>query len=309
MFSPKSATSNSCSFGSTWLLAIILLSLSCVGTQTVSDVSNFIVAENENPWVIAHRGGRGLFPENTMIAFDGSHQLGVDALEMDVCLTKDGHLVTHHDLTIDRTSDGSGKVIDFTLPELQQFNFGYHFKDSNGQFAFRKMNVMIPTIDEVMSKYSHQHPLIIEIKNKSENGKVAAQKLLDLIQKHNIEDRVIIASFYDNVLKQFRSISDNKIITASTYSETAKYVLSKKLALPFLFKPQSAAVQIPLKAKGINLGKSGFVKMAHKRDMIVHYWTINKPENMKKLINFGVDGIMTDRPDLLIELYEKMKSK
>ncbi len=305
----KSPTSLLYSLGTSYFLVFALLSLSCVANQTAHDVRKFIVKENEKPWVIAHRGGRDLFPENTMVAFDGSNDLGVDALEMDVCLTKDGQLVTHHDLTIDRTSNGAGKLIDFTFQELQKFNFGHHFKDINGQLPFRELTVNIPTMDEVMEKYSAKYPLIIEIKNKSENGFKAAQKLLDLIQKYKIEQNVIVASFHDEVLEKFRALSEDKILTATTFAETKKYVASKKLALPFLFKSQGAAVQIPMKAKGINLAKSGFVKTAHKRNMIIHYWTINTTENMQKLINFGVDGIMTDRPDLLIDLYEKMKLK
>ncbi len=309
MFLKKSPTTQFYSFGIGCILIIALLSLSCVANQQLNDVQNFIVKENENPWVIAHRGGRNLFPENTMAAFDGSDALGVDALEMDVCLSKDGHLVTHHDLTINRTSNGDGKLIDFTLEELKKLNFGHHFKDINGQKSFQDQIVVIPTMEEVMEKYAAKYPLIIEIKNKSENGFKAAQKLFDLIQKYKIESNVIVASFHGEVLEKFRSISQNKIITATTLNESKKFVLSKKLAMPFLFKPESAAFQIPMKAKGINLAKSGFTKMAHKRDMIIHYWTINSKENMRKLINFGVDGIMTDRPDLLIELYKEMQLK
>ena len=310
MFSQKPPTSLLFSFGTGCILVIALLSLSCVTNQKISDTRNFIVEKNEKPWVIAHRGGRGLFPENTMAAFDGAHELAVDALEMDVCLTKDNQLVTHHDLTIDRTSNGKGNLIDHTLQELQKLNFGYHFKDLNDQFIYRENKVKIPTMDEVMAKYSEKYPLIIEIKNKSENGFKAAQKLFDLIQKYKIESKVIVASFHGEVLEKFRAISQNKIITATTLNETKKFVVSKKLAMPFLFKPDGgAALQIPMKAKGLNLSKASFTKMAHKRDMIIHYWTINTKENMRKLIEYGVDGIMTDRPDLLIELYKEMKLK
>ena len=309
MFSQKSPTTILFSVGTGCILVIALLSMSCVASQKVSDVRNFIVDKGEKPWVIAHRGGRDLFPENTMTAFDGSHKLSVDALEMDVCLTKDGYLVTHHDLTINRTSNGSGNLIDHTLEELQKLNFGYHFKDLSEQYIYRNNMVTIPTMEEVMAKYSNQYPLIIEIKNKSKNGFKAAQKLFDLIQKYKIESSVIVASFHGDVLEKFRSISENKIITATTLKESKQFVLSKKLAMPFLYKPDNAAFQIPMKAKGINLAKAGFTKMAHKRDMIIHYWTINSKENMRKLIHFGVDGIMTDRPDLLIELYKEMKLK
>src|SRR5699024_4611846 len=110
--------------------------------------------------VIAHRGGRGLAPEGTLTAFDQAVSLGVDVLEFDTHLTKDGHLVVIHDDTVDRTTNGTGKVNELTLEEVQNLDAGYSFTDEEDEYVFRDQGVYIPTVEEVFQKYPNMRHLI-----------------------------------------------------------------------------------------------------------------------------------------------------
>ena len=159
----------------------------------------FILTENEAPWIIAHGGAKQLWPENTLVAFTGSVHLGVDALEMDVRLTKDDVLVLHHDETIDRMSDGQGKVRDFTFEELKAFNFGEGFEDIHGDYPYKDSLVIITSLDQLMTLYGHL-PFVIEIKDEGADGEKAADLLKALIDKYDMKDRTLVASFHDEVI-------------------------------------------------------------------------------------------------------------
>ena len=148
----------------------IFLGSACVPKQEAIEANRYRLNKGDAPWIIAHGGAKKLFPENTMMAFRGSTSLGVDALEMDVAMTKDGILVTHHDLTIDRMSNGTGKVIDYTYEELLQFNFGHSFKDIHGNSLYQTDTVTIGKLEEVFSEFNDWE-LMVELKDKGEDGK------------------------------------------------------------------------------------------------------------------------------------------
>lgn len=284
------------------LLAIALL-LSCVPEQDIIEKNPFMISEGEDPWIIAHGGSKALWPENTMMAFEGSMALNVDALEMDVNLTKDGILVTHHDETIDRMSDGEGKVSDYTYEELLQFNFGKGFTDLNGDQPYTDQQVPIAALEDVMARFPDT-PLIIEIKNSGELGEQAADELIRLIESYDIKDRTIVASFSDEVIDYISEVSDNSILVSAPSKQARRLVLSTKTATGFIHWPKTMAAQLPMESSGLNLAKKRIVKSAHRHNMAIHYWTINNKEDMELLINLGVDGLITDRPDLMKEVLE-----
>lgn len=260
------------------------------------------------PLVISHRGGKDLFPENTAYAFEQSMLLGVDALELDVHLTKDNQVVTIHDDTIDRTSDGTGYVKDFTYDELKRFNFGAKFTDVNGKQPFLEKHAdVIPiTVEELFQKYAHHTIFLIEIKDDGERGFEVARQLKALIEKYNIVSDVNIATFHDDVHDYYRRIRDvNSPITASQKKAT-NMVYSMYGGWDFLLSYGYEGMQFPT-FHSIPLDTDYLIFKMHKHNMFLHYWTINDEATMKSLIAKKVDGIITDRPDIQLKLKEAYK--
>lgn len=130
----------------------------------------FLRPEGAAPFVVAHGGCKHLFPENTMVAFDGAVALGVDMLEMDVRLTADSVLVTHHDDTLRRTSDGEGLIIGYTLEELGRFNFGAKFAGLEKKYPYRNCRVRITTLESVLLRYGSVRRMFLEIKGEGGEG-------------------------------------------------------------------------------------------------------------------------------------------
>ncbi|MCI4668539.1 MAG: glycerophosphodiester phosphodiesterase [Bacteroidia bacterium] len=287
------------------IILIIGISSACVPQQKLAPSNPFLLEDGMRPWIIAHGGSKDLFPENTMIAFNGSVQIGIDALEIDLCMTKDEQIVCHHDLTIDRTSDGEGDLINYTFEELQEFNFGADFTDIDGMMPYKDSLVHIPLLQEVIESFPSM-PLIIELKNRAENGKRAAEKLKDLLDNYDLKDRVIVASFSKEVLDHFAEITDNKYMVSGSEAEVEDFVFSGLSGVAFLYRPKSVAVQIPMSQAGINLSTRRIINSAHSRNMAVHYWTIDDKDDMKLLLDNGADGLITDRPDLMWEVLEEM---
>lgn len=286
-------------------LAAIMLG-SCVPKQKILDENPFLIEKGSKPWIIAHGGAKKLFPENTPFAFAQVQQYDLDALEMDVCITRDDILVTHHDLTIDRMSNGSGELISYTYEELLAFNFGHGFKDLDGNFPYRDSTIIsLGTLEHVMETYGNMF-LNIELKNRGENGKRAAEKLVELVEKYDLYDKVLIASFSDEVLAHLVEISDGKIPISTSEEETKDLVFTGLTAADYLYRPTAVAAQIPTRNSGINLASQRVINACHRRKMAVHYWTINDKEEMKQLIELGADGLITDRPDLMREVLDEM---
>lgn len=255
--------------------------------------------------VIAHQGGSGLAPSSTIPAFLNAKALGANVLEFDVHMTRDGHLVAIHDPTVDRTTDGSGRVNDMTLEEIQALDAGYSFQDEDGNYPYRGKGITIPTVEEIFTKTIDPEILyIIEIKhtNDPELYDSIANKLWQTIQNFQLEERVIIASFNQAIVDLVLKISKGKALVSAGRKEATQFVLFHKFRLNGLYRQRADAIHIPVKESGFNLKDKQLIRGAQKRGMQVHYWTINDQETMKELIALGADGIMTDYPDQLIEL-------
>jgi len=279
--------------------------MACVPEQDAIEVNPYRINEGDKPWIIAHGGAKQLFPENTMVAFSGAVQIGIDALEMDVCMTKDEMLITHHDLTIDRMSDGEGRVLDFTFQELLQFNFGEDFQDIDGNYPYREDTVLATKLEDVFTEYGNM-PLMVEIKDKGEDGKRAAEVLKELINTHQIQNNIVVVAFSEEVLAYFYEITNGEILIGTSEEETKDFVFTGLSAMEFLYQPNASIVAIPTSNSGISLASKRVINSAHRRNMAVHYWTINDKETMRKLIENGADGLITDRPDLMKELLVEM---
>ena len=289
-------------------LVLAAVMAACVPRQTIVENNPFQLGPDERPWVIAHRGGRALWPENTIIAFDGALHMEVDAFELDVNLTRDEQLVVLHDSTIDRTSDGSGRVLDYSYEELQAFNFGYHFKDLEGHYSYREQMVPLSTLEDLFIRYP-DIPMIIEIKNEGKAGKKAVEIAMELLERHQKTDHCLLASFHDEVLDFCRAQKGHLIFTSTASGESRRFVLRTKTGLGLFYKPRGLAAQLPLSSGKVQLAKKRLVRAAHRRKMAIHYWTVNDPADMQNLIALEVDGIITDRPDLMMEILNEKAYK
>ncbi|MEJ2511464.1 MAG: glycerophosphodiester phosphodiesterase [Anaerolineales bacterium] len=224
---------------------------------------------DQYPLVIAHAGSE-LYPTDTMYALEKYAAMGVDILEMDVHMTADGEIVLIHDDTLDRTTDGTGDVRQMTLAEIQAYDAGYYWTKDDQTYPFRGMGITVPTLRQVFETFP-EFAMIIEIKQDTPS---MAAPLCDLIRQYNmqVEDEV-----RDFVIRGF-------LLMAGTIT------------------PQYQALQVPESRDGIPIVTRLFLWFAHNRNVQVHIWTINEAEDMQRFIDKGLDGIMTDRTDTLLEI-------
>ena len=289
----------------TWhKIILVILTILAVFRLTSKPAADhpYYSADSDHPLVIAHQGGDGLWPGDTMFAFQNAADMGVDVLEMDAHITKDGVLVLMHDETVDRTTDGTGEIESMTLDEIKQLDAGYDWTpDEGATFPFRGQGVTVPTLEEVFQAFPNMR-MTIEIKKTNVS---ISKPFCDLIRKHNMEDKVLIASFHDDRLKEFRAECP-EVATSSAKNETTVFVLLTKPFLGGFYSPKFFSLQVPEESSGITVMTPAFVKAAHERNIAVEPWTINDEETMKKFITWGVDGIITDRPDLMLQILEDL---
>lgn len=266
--------------------------------------ANKFFAKGNFPLVIAHGGAKLEYPENTIYAFEKNVERGVDVLEIDLRLTKDDKLITHHNATIDETSDHQGLVRDYTYSELLNFNFGYHFVDYKGERNFtQKQDRVVPAlIEDLFKKYQGKVLFILEIKDKGDDGIKAAKLLQDLIVKYHLQQDVCVASFNQEALDAF---DYDGLIKSATEAKIKPFVYGAYLGYDFATQFKASGLQLPMNEKGISLDNKYLIYKIAKHQLFVHYWTINNQDEMRKLIENKVDGIITDRVDLLLELKEE----
>ncbi len=258
-------------------------------------------ANISRPLVIAHRGGAGIAPENSLEAFQRSHNLGVDVLELDVRFTVDGTLVVFHDSTVDRTTNGRGKVSEKTVAEIQKLDAGFRWTaDGGSTFPFRGTGVRVPTLREVFEAFPDTK---INVEAKIETP-LPVKSICGLINEFGRADKTVVASFSDDVLEDFRAECKG-VATSASPSESTNFLAMYEIGLSENYDAKMQALQIPRFLAGFEVVTKDFIRAARERNLELHVWTINKKEDMKRLIDLGADGIMTDRPDTLLELLAK----
>lgn len=255
---------------------------------------------HERPLFFAHRGGSLLVPENTLPAFEQSVALGADALELDIQTTREGEIVVIHDIAVDRTTDGTGPVSRFTLSELRQLDAGYHFTPDGGRtFPFRGLGITVPTLREVFERFPGLR-VNIDLKESTPDRE---QRLWKLIQQQRAEDRVLVASGDLNPpIGRFRRLTAGRVATSACPAEVRDFVLASAARVTRWLRPQYDALQVPEWHRGIHVVSPALLAAAHRRGLDVHVWTVDRAEDMRRLLAMGVDGIMTDRPDVLAEV-------
>jgi glycerophosphoryl diester phosphodiesterase len=264
-----------------------------------SAVSRRPFLQGPRPLAFAHRGGSLLWPENTMVAFRGAVEMGYRYLETDLHATRDGVLVLIHDDSLARVSDGSGPVWEHTLAELKRFDAGYYFSPDGGRtYPYRGQGVTVPTLEEVLDAFPDVR---VNIDIKQEQPPLVAA-LVDFIEKRGLQDRLLVTSFDDRRIGAFRHRSGGSVATAAAQREALRFWLASRLHLERLLHIQYDALQVPARYGSLTVVNRRFVEAAHRRGLQVHVWTVNEPAEMRRLLGLGVDGLMSDRPDLLLEV-------
>jgi glycerophosphoryl diester phosphodiesterase len=249
------------------------------------------------PLTFAHRGGAGLWPENTLPAFRGAIELGCSHLETDLRMSRDGQVVLFHDLRLERTTNGVGEVSDFTLQELQRLDAGYHFSPDGQTFPMRGRGLVIPTFAELLAE-APEVRLNVEIKERGRPDLPLA--LWQLIERLDLADRLVVAAERHELLHDFRRLSGTRVATSASRRECLEFWAASRVALAGVLPIRYQALQIPERAGQLRILTPRLLAAAHRRGVAVHVWTVDDVTDMHRLLDWGVDGLMSDYPDRLL---------
>ena len=244
------------------------------------------------PLLIAHRGGAALAPENTLLAFRQAVEWWrADLLEIDVQPTRDGDAVVIHDPTLDRTTDRAGPVSDLTVDELHKVDAGYRFTADGGRsFPYRGLGVGLSTLAEVLAALPDAR-VNVEIKDAR-----AQEAVWRAVHEAEATHRVLIAA--GDRANRARFARYAGAVSASG-SEMRAFYAAHLLHLARFATPAVDAFQMPEFHGGRRVLSPRFVAEAHAQNVAIHVWTVNHADDMRRLLEWGVDGIVTDRPDRL----------
>jgi glycerophosphoryl diester phosphodiesterase len=232
---------------------------------------------------IAHRGASSVAPANTLSAFEKAAALGADGIEFDVHLSADGVPVVIHDATVDASTDGSGPVASLTLAQLKRLDAGAYFSP---QFA----GETLPTLEEVLAAFGSRLLLNVELKSVSLRDNGLEQVVLAQIAQHDLSEQVLISSFNPFALRRVKRLAPH-ILTGLLYAPD----------LPLPLRRAWLACIAPHEARhpAYTMVNAQYVAWARRRGYRVHPWTVDDADEMARLIDLGVDAIITNRPDLL----------
>jgi len=280
-----------------WILIVAVLAIMFMGMLSGQPdrlpTPYFDVAR---PMVIAHQGGNLLRPGNTLMAFDHAMSLGVDVLEMDVHLSADQQLVVIHDASVERTTNGQGAVAEMSLAELQLLDAGYHWPFSGHERPYRQQGAFIPSFKQVLDRYPGQR-LVVELK---EDTAVLAEALCEALKMSGRERLTLVASFHKTAMNHFRSVCPATATSASS-DEVRWFVITSTVYLGRLFHSPALALQVPKERDGRAMLSQGFLDSAAAVNLHVDYWTLNSVSDLRHAIATGAHGVITDRPDLMLD--------
>jgi glycerophosphoryl diester phosphodiesterase len=253
--------------------------------------------QHDAPLFFAHRGGSLLRPENTMLAFEYGMSFGADALELDIQQTRDAELVVIHDPTLDRTTSGSGPVASYALDEVRAVDAGYRFTtDGGATFPYRGQGITIPTLRQVFERFPHAR-INIDLKESTPDREA---RLWALIQEFAAEDRICAGCFTHAALVRFRRLTGGRVATSASPREVRSFLLAAlSHTTNWWLRTAYDALQVPDTYGSVRIVSRTTVEAAHRLGVDVHVWTVDERSHMEALLALGVDGLMTDRPDIL----------
>lgn len=247
----------------------------------------------EHPLRFGHRGSNLLWPQNTVPAFEWALGLGLRYLETDLHATRDGRVVAFHDDRLDDLTNGRGKVWERDWDDLRSLDAAYHF-DPAGGYPLRGAGVRIPLLEEVLAAFP-QCLLNLDLKQPGMEELLAAE-----LTRLGAEDRVLVGSFHDRRLTRFRRACGGRVATSAGPAEVLAGVTAARLGRPL--GGAADAYQVPERSGPLRVVSRRFVETAHAAGKQVHVWVVNDPADMHRLLDLGVDGIVTDRADLLVDV-------
>jgi glycerophosphoryl diester phosphodiesterase len=301
------------------------------------------VRKDDTTILIAHGGGNKEFPDNTLEAFYNAYSVDENVMmETDVSITKDGVLILSHDLTLDRKTNATGYISDWNYSDLiaQKVDFGYtndtdgvedtpsrvgdlvHFTTDDGEERYptdvdypdgveaRDDTVFLATTLEELLVAFPENRINVEIKQSGELGMTALKEALRLIEKYDAYDRVVLASFHEEIYEEYQRLqAENEVpvtfLCSPATKSFAKFYFTQLFNVDFAYNDQIAVLQIPVSQYGLNFATKHLVNAAHRHNIAVHYWTIDDPDEMRKLIAIGADGIETNYPHRLKEVLDE----
>jgi glycerophosphoryl diester phosphodiesterase len=276
------------------LLALLLMAAGCAGHDDGPDDG-----ARENVFLsgrvlnIAHRGGNRIAPEHTFPAFESALAIGADVLEMDFRVTSDGILVLMHDQTVDRTTNGTGRVEAFTLDEIRTLDAGYDFtRDGGATYPYRGQGLVVLQLAEVLERFRGV-PMNIEIK--AENPPSVIPTFVELLDRFDMRTHVLVASFSDALVQGFRAAAPDVLTSFAPFEATQFFVLTSDQEASYT--PPALFLQVPPTYSGIPVLNEAFVAKAHRHGLFVHGWDVD--DLMRETIALGVDGLIVDDPAAL----------
>jgi glycerophosphoryl diester phosphodiesterase len=267
-----------------------------LGSLTLRDVHPFLA--QPDPIAIAHRGGAGEAPENTLAAFEIARTLGYKCLETDVHLTRDGVLVAFHDERLDRVTDRTAAIAELRIAEVEAADAGYTFSLDGGRtFPFRGRGIRVPRLEEILVRWPDSR-VNIDPKSDASVGPLAA-----LLDRLSAWERVCVGSFSDRRLRRFRTLGRGRACTSMGPQAVALARLTTTIGL--IPRLGADCIQVPISRGPLRIVTERFVEAAHTAGLSVHVWTINDETTIHELLDLGVDGIMSDRLRLLRDVFTR----
>ena len=242
--------------------------------------------EGDNFTVIAHRGASAYYPENTMISFEGAIAMGADMVELDVQLTRDGEVVVFHDEKLSRCTNSKGKISDYTFVELQKL-------DAGSWFDKKYQGAKIPTLEEVLKLCRDKIAVNIEIKTEAVTEKIRdgiEEKCLKIVGQNSMQEHIVFSSFDPRAIKHLKEI-DSTVITAVLFEKKHYGVKLPAQILDSLAANAFNCSQDELSKKWLTNIKANNIP--------VNIYTVNDKKNMRRFLKMGVNGIFTNKPDIL----------
>ena len=299
---------------------------------------NALLKDGDLPIIVAHRGGRDEFPQNTLEAFYNAYSIDKNVImETDVNLTKDGVLILLHNELLDATTNVTGLASDWNYSDLiaERVDFGYDNPTEDTVLAGEReyftvdgerrlpTDVSYPegveprdneiylatTLEELLVAFP-ENRISVEIKQSGEIGLKAVAEAIRLLRKYDAFDRVILASFHSEVFNEFKRLQKQNLVPDEfMYSPgiigIAKYFALMSLGVDSLYFDGIAVLQIPMEEYGFNFATKRLIDVAHEHNVAVHYWTIDDEDEMRLLIEIGADAIMTDNPSVLKKVLDE----
>jgi len=257
-------------------------------------VSTPAIFRSGQPLVFAHRGGAKLAPENTIPAFDNGIAQCADGVELDVQLSADGVPVVIHDKTLDRTTNLTGPVHALTVDELARVDAGYAF-ERDGAHPFRGQGIGVPTLEAVLRRHPATR-LIIEMKGGEPE---LAGEVARVVRRVGALDRICVGSFYQTAIDALRLESPDIVTSAS--QEEARWTLHRSwVRWPWTGPRPYVAFQVPERVGRMRVVSRNFIRQVHREGQVLQIWVVDSAADATRLFDWGVDGLITDRPDVTV---------